>query len=164
MNEEDWQDERDHSTDDGPDPWDTYEQSLQGAAVHPTEDQWSEWQQRGYDTPDGPGHFYQSPHSGLGIASVVLTVFAGLGMMGTFIGAMFVVAGNPNPREDDPQIIAIGCGMILCLLVSAIGGLLGLIGLFQSDRQKLFPILGCLFAALECGGVLGLIAIGLAFG
>ena len=164
MNVDDWQDERDHWTDDGPDPWDAYEQSLQGAAVHPTEDHWSEWQQRGYDTPDGPGHFHQPPHSGLGIASVVLTVFAGLGIFAAFIAAAVMGEQNRHVNEGNLWMIVPVCGMILCVLVSAIGGLLGLIGMFQSDRQKLFPILGCLFAAIECGGVLGIIAIGLAFG
>lgn len=161
---DDWQDDRNVWQDD-PDPWDAYGQSLQQPEepAH-TDDQWAHWQQQGYDTPAGPGRYDEPSHSGLGIASVVLTVFAGLGIMGTFIGALFVVAQNPNPREDDPQIIAIGCSMILSLLVAGIGGLLGVIGLFQPDRQKLFPILGCLFAALECGGVLALMAIGLAFG
>ncbi len=159
MNSDDWQDDRDSWTDDGPDPWDAYDQSQADSSVETTDNQWSDWQQRGYDTPGGPGHNHQTPHSGFGIASVVLTVFAGLGILGTLIGTMFVVVENPNLPEDDPRIIAIGLGIILSLLVAGIGGLLGLIGLFQSDRQKLFPILGCLFAAIEFGGVLGLVAI-----
>ncbi|MCA9076895.1 MAG: hypothetical protein KDA93_17850 [Planctomycetaceae bacterium] len=163
-NSNDWQDDRDVWQDE-PDPWDAYEQSLQKSEEPAqTNEQWAHWQKQGYDTPAGPGRYHQLPHSGLGIASVALTVFAGLGIMGTFIGAVFVGIENPNPRQDDPQLIAIGCSMILSMLVAAIGGGLGLIGLFQSDRQKLFPILGCLFAALECGGVLALMAIGLAFG
>jgi len=95
---------------------------------------------------------------------VILTVFAGLCLLVSLIAITVLALENPVMPEDNPQVIAAGCGFLTSLFMAAVGGLLGLIGLFQPNRNRLFPILGCLFAVLEVGGFGALLAIGLLFG
>ncbi len=156
----DWNDSSDPSETQH-DPWDEY---AEQASTDEAQDRWDEWSQLGYDTPDGPGGAVPLPHSGLGIASVILTVFAGLGVTVSVVAATVLALQNPALPEDNPQIIAAGCGILASLFLAAVGGLLGLIGLFQPNRNRLFAILGCVFAVLELGGVGALLVIGLLFG
>ncbi len=157
MTDVDWNDSS-GPADDQHDPWDEY---AEQASTDEAQDRWAEWSQLGYDTPDGRSGTASLPHSGLGIASVILTVFAGLGVTVSVVAATVLAIQNPALAEDDPQIIAVGCGILASLPLAMIGGLLGLIGLFQPDRNRLFAILGCIFAVLEVGGVGALLLIGL---
>lgn len=104
------------------------------------------------------------PQSGLGIASLVLSIIAGLVMVVPLFFAAVLVAQNPNIADDDPQAVALGCGMIVGVLLAALAGILGLVGLFQPDRGKTCAILGTLFAGIEIIGMIGLIVLGLAMG
>ena len=102
------------------------------------------------------------PQSGLGIASLILSILAGAVMVVPLTLAILLL--DPNLQEDDPRVMALGCALISGLLLAALAGLLGVIGLFQPDRGKTCAVLGLLFAAAEIVGLLGLIAIGMLVG
>jgi len=87
-------------------------------------------------------------HSGLGIASFVTAIIA---MVLMFL--LVVVAGvltHATPGGLDPKApltIAIGFGILLFALTALVALVLGVVGLFQRDRQKTFAVLGVLFSA-----------------
>ncbi len=147
--------------DDPHDPWDEY---AEQSSTDEAQDRWAEWSQLGYDTPDGRVVAAPLPHSGLGIASFILTVFAGVSIMVSVIAIIVLALENPVMPERNPQVMGAACGVMVSLFPAAVGGLLGLIGLFQPNRNRLFAILGCLFAALEIGGFAALLAVGLLLG
>lgn len=95
-------------------------------------------------------------HSKLGIASFLISVISVLGLAGSAAAASnaaLQLAENPN---FDPAAIASGdtipeglgevagysALVFFFILTALVGALLGLIGLFQKDRRKLFSTLG----------------------
>jgi hypothetical protein len=102
--------------------------------------------------------------SGLGIASLVLSILAGVMIGIPLVFAVILVAGNPNLAEDDPTAIGLGCTMLVGILLALLAGLLGLIGLFQPDRSRVCAVLGVLFAGIEVVGMSGLFVLGLLVG
>jgi hypothetical protein len=99
--------------------------------------------------------------SGFGIASLVLSIVAGLLIVLPIIAATVLVAANPNPRPDDPQFIVLGCAMLSGLTVAVLAGVFGLIGVFQPDRGKICAVLGITISAVEILGLAGLLLLGL---
>ena len=80
---------------------------------------------------------------------------------------MFVAAGalvtlGPEGVSDNSTHYAVigflGIGAFLLSLISVV---LGIVGLFQKDRKRLFAILGTVFSLLIMAGFLGLMAIGI---
>lgn len=114
------------------------------------------WQMQGF-TP-------RPQQSGLGIASLVLSIVAGLMIGVPMIFAVSLVARNPNLAEDDPTAIGLGCAMLIGVLLAVLAGVLGLIGLFQPDRSRVCAILGLLFAGGEVIGFGALMLLGLLLG
>lgn len=102
-------------------------------------------------------------HSGLGIASFIISMITGLL---TFLAIVFAgVMEATTPGGMDPEsagAIILGFFLIACLcgLLVAIG--LGIGGLVQRDRKKLFAVLGVTFSAVILIGTLALMVIGLA--
>lgn len=121
------------------------------------------------DVASGNAHVMQGyavspPQSGLGIASLVLSVIAGLLIAATMVWSAVLVAGNPNIPEDDPRIVGVGCGIILGILLAGLAGVLGLVGLFQPDRGKTCAVLGLLIGGVEVLGAVGIVVLGLMMG
>jgi hypothetical protein len=103
-------------------------------------------------------------HSGLGIASTVIAVVAGLVMLGTFGYAGYVGMNEPSGQlsETDPRAMLIGFLMIGAMVVLLLGGILGVAGLFVGERKRVFAWVGVVLNALPILGGLGLIILGLA--
>ncbi|HEX7056580.1 MAG TPA: hypothetical protein VF260_05215 [Bacilli bacterium] len=98
-------------------------------------------------------------HSGLGIASFVIAMIC----IALFVGIILFMAGNSGelislaeergfdleadelPASVLSYMIYIGLLFLLELLLSLTGGILGVVGLFQKDRKKLFAVLGTVF-------------------
>lgn len=125
------------------------------------------------ETPDGDTP-PKRKHSGLGIASFIMAIVSVLGLIGCF-SAMAVLLGDMitdpaaiNPEEALPANIgglaAASLGLFASVFISFVGAILGIIGLFQKDRAKLFAILGTVFNALITGFFVILLAIGAAAG
>ncbi|HZG58483.1 hypothetical protein [Paenibacillus sp.] len=99
-------------------------------------------------------------HSKIGIASFILAIVSVIGLIGSA-----AVAGSMAARlAEDPALtsaiesgampegvggILAATGLMFFFIVTAlVGAVLGLVGLFQKDRLKLFSILGLVFNAV----------------
>src|SRR5690606_41826207 len=85
-------------------------------------------------------------HSGLGIASFIISLVAGLAILIAIVIAGIMEANTPGGSdENSPEAILLGLvqsGMLVLDLV-ALG--LGIGAPFQRDRQKIFATLGAIF-------------------
>lgn len=106
-----------------------------------------------------------APHSGLGIASFIIALVTGtlLVIAMVFAGIMAAAAGG-DVDDEAPAMIAVGCFIILGVLAHLLGLGLGIAGLVQRDRRRVFAALGMVLNGVAVLGVLALMAIGLAAG
>lgn len=114
------------------------------------------------ETPPAPGLSEPQKHSGLGIAATVLGILAVILAMTGFGMAISnqEMLSTFNPDLADPQNltaeeqqVVMVFGLIgLCFLggglLTLLGLIMGLIGMFNKQRKKLFPILGTVLSAL----------------
>lgn len=102
-------------------------------------------------------------HSGLGIASFVTSIVAGL-----FTFILIIVAGvleTSTPGgidEKSPAAIIIGLLIIAFILASLVSLGLGIGGLFTKERKKIFAILGTIFSSVTLLGTVSIMLLGLA--
>ncbi|HET7655954.1 MAG TPA: hypothetical protein VFK18_03035 [Luteimonas sp.] len=100
-------------------------------------------------------------HSGLGIASFITSLVAGLL---TFIliaaAAMMVASSQGTFDETSPEAVGLGLGIMALLLVELVAVGLGIAGMLQKERKKLFAILGLVLSGLAILIVLALMVIG----
>ena len=96
--------------------------------------------------PFGAGEYGELSHSGLGIASCIIGVLAGLIEVAIVaIAGMIEVSTPGGMDENSPEAILIGLG---------VGGLM-------QRRKKLFAVLGVLVSLFVTCGVAGLFVLGL---
>ncbi|HEU4669747.1 MAG TPA: hypothetical protein VFR91_03535 [Dyella sp.] len=100
-------------------------------------------------------------HSGLGIAAFVLSLVGFVGMFLTFAVAGAMRASGVPTGERDPASILVGLAVIVMGLVSLLAVGLGLGGLFQKGRRKLFAWLGFGVAVFTVLSTAGLIILGM---
>lgn len=106
----------------------------------------------------------EMPHSGLGIASFAITLFAGVFMVMAIVLAGVMEATTPGGiDEESPATVIVGLSIMLLMLLQVVAFGLGIAGAFQKFRKKLFVILGIIFSGMAVIGTIGLIAIGIAF-
>lgn len=115
-------------------------------------------------------------HSGLGIASFTLFVVmavAFVGLLVAFIAQMADAIDFNTPEEVDPNRIAeqiedlpllavIGFLMLGTIIGNLIGLILGIVGLVQKNRKKIFAILGTILNGLVIGVLFILFILGIA--
>jgi len=107
----------------------------------------------------------EDKHSRMGIASLVLAILVGVLVFLLIGGAGVMEASTPGGINEDSTLVGlIGLGIIGCLLANLVGLGLGLAGLIQRRRKKLFAILGAIFNGLIVLVVLAVIVLGLAVG
>lgn len=100
-------------------------------------------------------------HSGLGIASFIMSLICGLGLFViVFIAGMMSL--NEEMDETSSAAMIIGLAMFVFLGLEFIALILGIVGWTQKDRKSVFGILGTVFSAVVIVGMIGLIALGLA--
>ena len=101
-------------------------------------------------------------HSGLGVASFSVALVV---LILTFI--IVVIAGvmeasTPGGMdENSAAVMMVGFGVIGMLLANVVAFGLGIGGIFQRDRKKLYAILGMTFSMLTFVGTVALILLGL---
>ena len=115
--------------------------------------------------PQGGGYlpyaaWVPQKHSGVGVASFIIAIAVGLLELAMVVLAAVLVQHASS--QTPPTMAFAGCGMLLGLAACVVGVVLGIVGLGQSDRRKLFAVLGLCFNALILLFVLGLMLLGLA--
>ena len=102
-------------------------------------------------------------HSGLGIASFAGSIIAGLALLVLVVMAGIMEASSPGGMdEESPGSILLGMFLFGFMFLSLVAFCLGVAGLLQSNRMKLFAVLGVVFSFLTLGGVLFLMILGMA--
>ena len=91
-------------------------------------------------------------HSGVGIASFILSICMFLIIIGAFGYVAYQEVNTPGGiKEESAEAIVVGLAVIGCCALLMIGLILGVVGIFQKYRRKLFPILGtCLNGITIC--------------
>ena len=106
--------------------------------------------------------YRERPHSGPGIASFIIAI-----AMGLFLFVLLVIAGileesTPNGiDENSPVTMLLGAALIGASFLDFLGVILGIAGLCQPNRNKLFAVLGLLFGSLVLFGVVILMIVGM---
>ncbi|WP_243892398.1 hypothetical protein [Shewanella algae] len=107
----------------------------------------------------------QLKHSGPGIASFVTSILSGIALFITFIVAGTLETTTPGGMDENSmEAVLVGLMIIFMMLVCLVSLGLGIGGLVQKDRQKIFAILGTTFSGLIILGTIGLIALGMSMG
>lgn len=107
----------------------------------------------------------QKKHSGLGVASFITSIISGV-----FIFLLIVVAGVMEASTpggmDEESIGAVMVGLFLLLFLGAalVALGLGIGGLLQKERKKIFAILGTVFSAVWLVITFFIMLLGLALG
>lgn len=120
--------------------------------------------------PPAEYYTYEAPpleprHSGPGIASLIIACATGLLEFIAVIAAA-VMTANSGGEVDENDPAAIVLGLIMCggLAMLIVGLVLGIVGLVQRDRKRLFAILGIILNGLVLIILIGLVIIGLLMG
>jgi hypothetical protein len=104
-------------------------------------------------------------HSGLGIASFITSIVSGICIFAAIALAGVMEASTPGGiDEESAGAIMLGLALFAFMGLSLVALGLGIGGLFQKERKKVFAILGMVFAAATLLGTVSIIALGLAMG
>src|SRR6218665_3861150 len=103
----------------------------------------------------------EQKHSGLGIASFIISIVTGILIFLLFIVAGVVESSTPGGiNEESTEAIVLGLFIILMLFINLVAIGLGIGGLCQSERKKIFAILGTIFSSLTTLLAILLIIVG----
>ncbi len=101
-------------------------------------------------------------HSALGISSFVMSIITGLIIFLLVVIAGVMEVSTPGGiDEESAEAVILGLFIIAALFGCLTALALGIAGLFQKGRKKIFSILGVIFSALPFIGTISLIIIGL---
>ena len=104
-------------------------------------------------------------HSGLGIASFALSIIVGIAVLAVFVAAGIAETSTPGGMdEESPVAIIIGLGIFAAGGLGLVALGLGVASFFQSERKKLFGILGVVFSGAILLVTAGLMLLGLMLG
>lgn len=101
-------------------------------------------------------------HSGIGIASFVMSLGILIVTFVLVVIAGMMEASTPGGiNEESPAAIMLGLAIIGMVVLNVIAFGLGIGTMFQSDRKKLFGVLGMTFSGLTIVGIISLIMFGM---
>ena len=104
-------------------------------------------------------------HSGLGIASFIMSLVIALTVFILIVVAGILETTTPGGMdEDSPAAMIVGLFVIGGLIGNLAGMALGITGMVQKNRKRIFSILGLILNGVVFFGILLLIIIGLAMG
>ncbi|NPU98397.1 MAG: hypothetical protein HPY51_14465 [Candidatus Omnitrophica bacterium] len=102
-------------------------------------------------------------HSGLGVASFITSIVSGI-----FLFLLIVIAGVMEASTpggiDEHSAVMVGLFLFAFMGGALIALGLGIGGLLQKERKKIFAILGTVFSAVSLVGIIFLMMLGLAVG
>ena len=128
----------------------------------------------GHGGPVRVGSERENRHSRMGIASFVISILATVLVVTLFIIAAVIgtsAFGNvQDPQSIDPQslqespalvgLAAVGLGMLASIAFYLLGLGLGVAGIIQRRRKRLFAVLGAIFNGIVLLLIVGLVAFG----
>jgi hypothetical protein len=101
------------------------------------------------------------PHSGLGTASFIISIPVGILLFVIFVIAGVMETTMPGGMdEESPMVILVGLCMLGLMGLDVIAFGLGIAGLCQRHRRKMFAVLGILFSTMVILGTIALMVIG----
>jgi hypothetical protein len=103
--------------------------------------------------------------SGIGVISLITSLVTAM-LIAVLFALVMIVSLGPNgpPPDDDPKMIMIVLGFLLCLGAALIGLVLGIVGSIQPHRGILCAVFGAVFNGVILVGALLLICAGVMFG
>lgn len=118
-----------------------------------------------YDEPLSRRRRRRMKSSGLGIASFVIALLAGSIVFSIVIYGIVMEVRAPGwIDEETPDEMILALLVFGSLALSCVGLVLGITGLVQIGRSKVFPVLGVGFNAIIILGVIGVIVLGVLAG
>ena len=100
-------------------------------------------------------------HSGIGIASFIISTVVGLLAFLLIIVAGVMEASTPGGiDENSSSAVVVGLLIIGVLGIDVVALGLGIGGLMQKDRRKIFSVLGVVFSTTTVVGIILMIVIG----
>lgn len=103
----------------------------------------------------------KSKHSGFGVASFIISILAGLLIFLVIVIAGIMQVSTPGGLDKQSiQTMLVGLSVIALLFFEIAAVVLGIVGLFQKERKKLFAILGTIFSSLTVISMIALIIVG----
>src|SRR5882724_4217120 len=100
-------------------------------------------------------------HSGLGIASFIISIVVGLALFVSFgVAAYLETSTSDGIDEKSPQAVLLGLAIVGLCLLHLVGCGLAIGALFQKDRRKVFSILGLALNGFAVLATIGLVIIG----
>lgn len=111
----------------------------------------------------GGGTMEARQHSGLGVASFVTSIVAGILIFLLLAIAGVMEASTPGGiSEDSASAMVVGLLLFVFLGVALVALGLGVGGLMQKERNKIFAVLGSIFSAATLICTVSIIAVGMA--
>ena len=99
-------------------------------------------------------------HSGLGIASFIISLAAGFTLLILFGVAGVLESQHGGLDEESAAAIVLGLVMVIAVLAQLLALGLGIAGMVQTERNKLFGVLGTVFSTTGLLGCLLLLLFG----
>ena len=100
-------------------------------------------------------------HSSMGIASFGISVAVGILMFAFFVvAAIFYSRMGRSQPASNPAFVVLGLVALFLLAVDLLAVGLGIAAICQSQKKRLFGILGLVFSACTILGTIGLIIVG----
>jgi hypothetical protein len=103
----------------------------------------------------------EKKHSGVGIISFVISLFAAFSMLIVLVLAGILSSQNPPGARPSATQDIVGLGMFFLIGLDLVAVALGIACLCQAQRNKLFGILGLVISGVTVLGTFGLIVLGL---
>lgn len=101
-------------------------------------------------------------HSGLGIASFTTSIVSSVLIIFLFTIAGAMEASAPGGiDEESPEAVFLGLSILTFLFTSLVALGLGIGGLADRERKKIFATLGAIFSAATITGTIFLMILGL---